>query len=194
MALKYSGVQAVLRSVELKDLPPEALAVSPNKTVPSLVVSEHRFIDESWDIMQWAIQQHDPDNWLGDNDCYLQRTRELVYTNDFSFKKNLDLYKYAVRFPQHPMEFYRNSCETFLQQLNTLLEANRYLLSTNISVADVAVFPFIRQFAMVDRQWFDLSPYTRLQNWLGLMLANDFYKAAFKKQPVYQSGQKDILL
>jgi glutathione S-transferase len=194
MALKYSAQKVILRSVELKNLPPETLAVSPNATVPSLVLSENEFIDESWDIVKWALQQNDPHNWLGNNNEYLQQAEMLVEINDFSFKEDLDHYKYADRYPEHSMEYYRLCCEQFLEELNQMLEQNTFLISESVSIADVALFPFIRQFALVDKGWFDGSPYTALQRWLVFMLNTEWFKEAFQKRVIWESGSENIYL
>lgn len=194
MALKYARLNIILREVELKDLPAEALAVSPHATVPSLVVSETEFMDESWDIVKWAIQQNDPENWSGQNNEYLKDTEMLVETNDYSFKKDLDQYKYADRHPEHPMEYYRQRGEEFLQELNEMLEENNFLLADVITIADISVFPFIRQFAMVDRNWFDQAPYPELQRWLTFMLETKWFREAFRKHEIWKPGAEDIYL
>lgn len=180
--------------MELSDLPAEALAVSPHATVPVLVISEDETMDESWDIVKWGIQQHDPDNWLGENNKYLQEAEMLVEINDFSFKKDLDHYKYADRHPEHPMEYYRLRCEEFIEELNDMLEENNFLLAENITIADIAVFPFIRQFSMVDKSWFDKSGYLALQRWLKSMLNTEWFCEAFIKHDTWQPGSENIYI
>jgi glutathione S-transferase len=194
MALKYAGLKVILRDVELRDLPPEVLAVSPHATVPSLVISEDEYMDESWDIVKWATQQNDPENWLGENNEYLNEAEMLVEINDYSFKEDLDHYKYADRYPEHPMEYYRQNCEEFLEELSELLQANKFLVAEHITIADIAVFPFIRQFAMVDKEWFDKAPYPELQRWLDSMLQTEWFIEAFKKHKTWTPGSEDIYL
>ncbi len=194
MALKYAELKIELRSVELSNLPAEALAVSPHATVPSLVIGEHEYIDESWDIMKWALQQNDPEHWMGENQQFLQEAEMLVETNDFSFKEDLDQYKYADRYPQHPARVYRERGEEFLQELEEMLQQQVFLLAPQITVADVAVFPFIRQFALVDKPWFDAAPYPRLQHWLVAMSGTSWFQDAFRKREIWQSGATDSLL
>jgi glutathione S-transferase len=194
MALKYSAQNIILRDVELNNLPPEALAVSPHATVPSLVLSVNEFIDESWDIVKWAVQQNDPLNWLGENNEYLRQAEMLVETNDFSFKADLDHYKYADRHPEHTQEYYRLRCEAFIEELSEMLEENDFLLAQSITMADIALFPFVRQFALVDKNWFDQSPYPALQRWLNTMLATPWFREAFKKRVTWKSGSEDIYL
>ena len=194
MALKYAGLKIILRDVKLNDLPAEVLAVSPHATVPSLAISENEYMDESWDIVKWAVQQNDPENWLGENNEYLNEAEMLVEINDFSFKDDLDHYKYADRYPEHPMEYYRENGEEFLEELTELLQQNTFLSADHITITDIAVFPFIRQFAMVDKEWFDKSPYPELQRWLLAMLSSEWFIEAFKKHETWETGSKDIYL
>lgn len=194
MALKYAGLKIILRDVKLSDLPAEVLAVSPHATVPSLGISENEYMDESWDIVKWAVQQNDPGNWLGENNEYLNEAEMLVEINDFSFKDDLDHYKYADRYPEHPMEYYRENGEEFLEELTELLQQNTFLSADHIAITDIAVFPFIRQFAMVDKEWFDKSPYPELQRWLLAMLSSEWFIEAFKKHETWETGSKDIYL
>ena len=194
MALKCAGLKIILRDVKLSDLPAEVLAVSPHATVPSLAISENEYMDESWDIVKWAVQQNDPENWLGENNEYLNEAEMLVEINDFSFKDDLDHYKYADRYPEHPMEYYRENGEEFLEELTELLQQNTFLSADHITITDIAVFPFIRQFAMVDKEWFDKSPYPELQRWLLAMLSSEWFIEAFKKHETWETGSKDIYL
>lgn len=194
MALKYARLKIILREVVLSDLPVDVLAVSPQATVPSLVISENECMDESWDIVKWAIQQSDPENWLGENNGYLNDAEMLVETNDYSFKDDLDHYKYADRFPEQPMEYYRQRGEEFVEELNEMLKQNNFLLAEHITVADIAIFPFIRQFSMVDKDWFDKAPYPELQRWLDFMLDTEWFSEAFKKHEIWKPGSEDIHL
>ena len=191
MALDYAGIPLEIREVDLNNLPAEALAVSPHATVPSLVLDENNFMDESWDIMKWAVRQNDPDRWLGRNEEFLQDTEMLVETNDYSFKEDLEHYKYAERYPAHPMEYYRQRGEAFLQELEDMLDDNRYLLASHITVADIAVLPFIRQFVMVDQDWFDKVPYPKLKAWLNSLLQTEWFKHASEKREIWQPDRKD---
>jgi len=194
MALKYANLKIILREVELKNLPDEVLATSPQSTVPALLISENEYMDESWNIIKWAIQKNDPENWLGDNNEYLQNAEMLVETNDYSFKDDLDHYKYADRHPEHSMEYYRERCEEFFDELNEMLKENNFLLADRVTIADVAIFPFIRQCAMVDKEWFNQAPYPKLQSWLDLMLDTKWFKEAFKKIEAWKSGTEDVYL
>ena len=189
LALQVSAVAYELREIQLRDKPPALLAASPKGSVPVLVLPDGRVIDESWDIMQWALQVHDPDNWLGRDGEFLAAAAALVATNDSRFKAALDCYKYPERHPEHPQSVYRTSGEEFLQVLEMRLEATPYLLCHHISIADAAVIPFIRQFAMVDQMWFDQSPYPRLRKWSAALINADLFNRVMQKHAVWQNGK-----
>ena len=159
MALKNAGVKVELREVKLSAMPEQALALSDHATVPVLALTDGSVIDESWDIVKWSLAQNDPDNWLGDNNKHLLDAEILIETNDYSFKTDLDHYKYADRHPEHSEEYYREKCEEFIEELEDMLTENTYLLADQLSLADIGVFPFIRQFSLVDKEWFDRAPY-----------------------------------
>ena len=171
LALRYSGVCVRIIEVSLKAKPAEMLALSPKGTVPVLSVNGE-VIDESLAIMQWALAQHDPDNWRLQGD---PSVLALIDENDQGFKYHLNRYKYAERYPEHPMEHYRAEGEVFLQKLERLLEDRAYLLAHHPSLADMALAPFVRQFAHVDRDWFARAPYPRLQRWLEAFLQSPLF-------------------
>jgi glutathione S-transferase len=175
LALHVSGITHELREVSLRNKPTCLLTASPKGSVPVLVLPGGQVIDESWDIMLWALQQHDPENWLGSQNQYLDQAAPWVAINDSHFKAALDRYKYADRHPEHPQAFYRNQGETFLQQLEDCLQANTCLFGPGLSIADAAIFPFIRQFAGVDQAWFDQSPYPRLRNWTATLCRSSLF-------------------
>ena len=192
MALYYAGITVEIREVVLKDKPQQMLAASPKGTVPVMVLPEGTVLEESLDIMLWALQQNDPDNWLPVP--LEEEVRKLIDCNDFEFKANLDKYKYADRHPEHPPEEYRQRCEKFLLELEQRLTRNKYLLRESISLVDVAIFPFIRQFAMVDWNWFQVSPYLRTLDWLEVFLENVLFKSVMQKIQQWQQGDNPTLL
>lgn len=177
LALRYSGVPVRIIEVSLKAKPAEMLALSPKGTVPVLSV-DGRVIEESLQIMQWALARHDPKGWLLQGD---PRVLELIAENDGAFKHHLNRYKYAERYPEQPMEHYLAEGEVFLQKLEGLLAENEYLLAEHLSLADVALAPFVRQFAHVDREWFAGTPYHRLQAWLQRFLESPLFIAVMAK-------------
>lgn len=177
MALRYCGVPVEIVEVSLKAKPAEMLAISPKGTVPVLDAGG-QVIDESLEIMRWALAQHDPQGWLLGGD---PRIAELIEANDQVFKVHLNRYKYAERYPEQPMEVYRAEGALFLQRLDELLTDREYLLADHASLADIALLPFVRQFAHVDREWFAQTPYVRLQAWLQRFLESDLFTLIMKK-------------
>ena len=181
MALRYSAVAVDIVEVSLKAKPAEMLALSGKGTVPVLS-ADGRVIDESLDIMRWALAQNDPQDWLLKNDPdAAAHIAPLIEQNDQVFKVHLNRYKYAERYPEQPMEVYRSEGEVFLRRLDQLLEGRDYLLADHPSLADVALMPFVRQFAHVDREWFGQTPYLRLQAWLQRLLASELFTSIMKK-------------
>jgi glutathione S-transferase len=177
MALRYSNVPVEIVEVSLKAKPAAMLAISPKGTVPVLD-ADGRVIDESLEIMRWALAQNDPDDWLLAGDS---RIAELIEANDQVFKVHLNCYKYAERYPEQPMEVYRAEGAVHLQRLEALLNDHDYLLADHPSLADIALLPFVRQFAHVDREWFAQTPYVRLQAWLQRFLESELFTSIMKK-------------
>ncbi|NWA69943.1 glutathione S-transferase N-terminal domain-containing protein [Pseudomonas reactans] len=177
LALRYSGIPVHIVEVSLKAKPAEMLALSPKGTVPVLNV-DGQVIEESLEIMQWALAQNDPDNWLlhGDPAVFA-----LIAENDQSFKYYLNRYKYAERYPEQPMEQYRAGGEVFLQKLEALLAERDYLMANHLTLADAALAPFVRQYAHVDRVWFAGTSYKRLQAWLERFLESPLFIAVMAK-------------
>ena len=181
MALRYSGVEVSIVEVSLKAKPAEMLALSSKGTVPVLDV-DGQVIDESLEIMRWALAQNDPQDWLLKDDPQGQLTiAALIEENDQAFKVQLNRYKYAERYPEQPMAFYRAEGEVFLRKLDQMLEGHACLLADHPSLADVALMPFVRQFAHVDREWFAQTPYRRLQAWLQRFIESDLFTSSMAK-------------
>lgn len=190
LAIKISNVQIEFREVLLADKPKEMLACSGKGTVPVLLLPDGNVIDESLDIMWWALRQHDPQNWLPDKPSKLDEINHLIEMNDTDFKQQLDHYKYAERFPEQSILTYRQQAEGFLQQLEKKLQQYSYLSGHSISLADMALLPFIRQFANVDKNWFYQTPYRKLQAWLDHLLDENLFRDVMKKYPPWQAGTK----
>jgi len=184
LALQYSGIKVELREVVLRDKPQEMLSLSSTGTVPVLELPGKEVLTESWDIMLWALRQNDPECWLGRNESLLSDAAMLVEMNDYSL--------YADRYPQHPREYYRSQGEEFLQQLEEMLASSRFLLGASVTAADIAVFPFIRQFAFVDKNWFDQTPYVNLQQWLQGFLQDSLFGSIMMKYSAWRPGDAPI--
>ena len=146
MALLYSSINVELREVLLRDKPPSMLAASAKGTVPVLLLPDGRVLDQSRDIMLWALDSSDPQQWY--NEALAEPINRLIDHNDNQFKTHLDHYKYWDRYPAESQQFYRSQAEEFLMELESLLSSRDYLLADRITLADIALFPFIRQFAM----------------------------------------------
>jgi len=182
MALSYAAIAVEIREVSLKEKPAHLLQVSPKGTVPVLVLQSGQVIDQSLDIMYWALQRHDADGWLRADP---QQQRQLIAENDGAFKQWLDRYKYAIRFPEHAAEYYRQQGELFLQKLEQCLQQSAFLLGNTISMTDIAIFPFIRQFAAVDSVWFETASYLRLKLWLQQLVGSALFESVMAKYPSY---------
>ena len=183
MAIRYSQIEVELREVKLSQKPGEMLALSEKGTVPVLVLENGTVLEESMDIIHWALSIDDNDNWkLTDQSDQYHEAMTLISENDTDFKNHLDHYKYADRNPNHPVEYYRNQGEPFLAKLNQLLSRRLYLIAGQISIADIAIFPFIRQFAYVDKDWFNNSDYQYLVNWTLKLIETTLFQSAMKKQ------------
>lgn len=182
MALWAAQVQLEVREVTLRDKPTHLLQISPKGTVPVLQLPDGMVLEQSLDIMQWALAQHDPQGWLHAD---REGVNHFITINDGDFKKALDRYKYPERYPEQPQVFYRQQGEQFLQLLEAALQQHRFVLGESTSVADVAIFPFIRQFAAVDAEWFAVSAYPQLRAWLNGWLESALFVQIMQKFPTY---------
>lgn len=182
LAIAVSGIAVEYREIALRDKPQAMLAISPKGTVPVLQLSDGRVIEQSLDIMLWALALNDPQQWLQDDKVLSGTTKKLIDTNDGPFKYWLDRYKYADRYPEYSAEYYRQQAGEFLQTLEGLLESKAYLFGAHASIADMAIFPFIRQFAAVDKTWFAASDYVQLRRWLDELLRSDLFAEVMIKR------------
>jgi len=189
MALYYSGISLEIREIELSSKPDAFIKVSPKATVPVLQLNNGDILEESMDIMQWALSQYDPDDWSLNNDKNLRSSAEnLININDELFKPHLDRYKYADRYPENKVEHYQQNCEKYLKKHNQILSQHAFLSGDKITIADIAIFPFIRQCAHVDLMWFNQLPYPYLQNWLRSFLDSDIFISVMNKYPIWADG------
>lgn len=182
MAIAYVGIPVEIREVQLKNKPEQMLSISPKGTVPVLQLPDGEVLDESLDIMRWALAQNDPDNWLYTG----EDAGKLIEWNDGEFKYYLDRYKYADRYPAFPAHHYRSQAEKYLLELESRLVRDSYLANNHFSLLDVAVFPFIRQFSLVDPGWFVASGYSCLILWLNKLLDSSLFASVMTKNPVWQ--------
>tara|TARA_B100001057_G_scaffold13715_1_gene12864 strand:+ start:267 stop:935 length:669 start_codon:yes stop_codon:yes gene_type:complete len=185
MALAASGAEVMLREVLLKHKPAELLAASPKATVPVLVLSEDQALEESLDVMQWALEHCDPLGWLDGTPLDSGWISEC----DGDFKHWLDRYKYAEGYPDHTAEDCRSNAEEFIQKLEHQLSVSDWVGGEAANAIDVALFPFIRQFAGVEPSWWQQAPYPKVRQWLENWLNSALFSAIMVKYPRWESGQ-----
>jgi glutathione S-transferase len=171
-------------------MPDSMLQLSPKATVPVLALSDAQVVDESIDIMFWGLSQSDPEHWLDIDEASIQ----LIRRNDEEFKPLLDCYKYANRHPEFSPLEHRIRAQVYLSELNRLLSLHPYLSGNHCRLTDVAIFPFIRQFAGVDAAWFEHSEYSSVRNWLNTMLHSDLFLGVMQKNAFWQPGDKTVYL
>lgn len=188
MALLSAGLDVELREIKLKAKPKAFLAASPSGTVPNLQAGDLR-LDESLEIMLWALAQNDPQGLMRMPDD----GNALIAQNDGPFKAALDHTKYAVRYPDLDPQAERAKASEFLQSLDTRLAAHAFLMADRPTLADLAIFPFVRQFAQIDRAWFDAQPWPRLILWLDGFLQSADFQTAMTKSPVWEDGAAPYL-
>ncbi|MEG3182164.1 glutathione S-transferase [Sphingomonas sp. LT1P40] len=179
MALAISGVSHEIREVKLRDKPAAMLAASPKGTVPVLVLPDGSVIDESIDIMRWALGRNDPETWLNGDDT------ALIAANDGGFKRHLDRTKYGNRYPDDGVD-HRAAGLAFLIMLESRLTGQRWLCGDRRSLTDAAIMPFVRQFAAIDRAWFDAQPLPAVQHWLATQIAAPLFVGVMNVRPQWQ--------
>jgi glutathione S-transferase len=183
LALSSAGVKVELREIVLKAKPEQFLAASESATVPALELIDG-VLDESLEIMTWALEQNDPDRLL-------QMPAEawaLIETNDGPFKTHLDHTKYAARHPDLDPLAEREAAAMHLHELERQLNGRDWLFSNRQTLADMAILPFVRQFAAIDRQWFDSQPWPSLIRWLDRFLGSEDFEAVMTKQAPWSEG------
>lgn len=181
MALTVSSLGYESREISFKQKPAEMLIASPKGTVPVLVLEDDTVIDQSYEIMKWALRKNDPLGWLPQCDEEWKATDALVGENDTSFKTHLDAYKYNDRHPDVPMDELRERAMPFLRRLDATLARENYLFRGQCTIADVALFPFIRQLRNVDSKWFDSNGLEALNAWLHRFLEGELFAKVMAK-------------
>lgn len=180
MALRYANIAVEICEISLRDKPPSMLAISPKGTVPVLHCAEGLVIEQSLEIMHWALAQHDPQHWLRETPERDQA--QWVTGNDTRFKYWLDRYKYAERYPEFESSYYRqHALECQIDMLEVQLAQFPFLGGETPILSDVALFPFVRQFAAVDATWFSTSPYPATRRWLKGWIESDLFKKIMAK-------------
>lgn len=196
LALVLSQTPCELREVILRHKPAELLQVSPKGTVPVLITPQSEVIEQSLDIMTWALGRHDPGRFLPRSSDDERLARALILRNDSEFKFNLDRYKYPERY-QGQADFtsaaefalsHRSRAAAILDELNQGLGASAYLLGNYASLADLAIAPFVRQFAHTDKRWFLGQDWQPLQAWLDAWLDSALWEQVMARFPAWVNG------
>jgi len=188
-ALKISGVTTELRYCDHQDMPAAAEAILSQSSIPLLVHPNASYIDESWDIVKWALMKNDPENWLGKDQQFLQEAEMLVETYDHSFMADLKTYTHAA----DPAPA-RAECEEYIEELEDMLNEHSYLLADHITIADISIVAFIRLFSLHEPTWFAAAPYPKCRQWLKRITQTDYFKMALKPHPLWQNGDQPIML
>lgn len=198
LALFKAKQKVALRDIVLSNKPQEMLNASPKATVPVLVLNNGTVIEESLDIMLWAFHQADPADFLHKNIMDNQATKNeemmaLIHTFDTQFKTCLENYKCAKRYHETNLIECRQACEIFLNQLEQRLTQHPFLISNLESLADIALLPFIRQFARIERQWYLQAPYPNVRAWLNKYLQSAMFTKVMAKHPLWESNQAPLI-
>jgi glutathione S-transferase len=200
LAIAASGLACELREVVLRNKPPDLLAASPKATVPVLVLPDGQVIEQSLEIMLWALRQSDAEGWLAPQPGTLQAMQALVGRHDGVFKPHLDRYKYPNRYPQEhlgdPLRFshdHREAAARWLDELQTRLACHAWLFGPHASLADMALLPFVRQFAHTDAAWFASQPWPHLAAWLAGWESGVLFQRVMEKYPPWQAGEAGIV-
>ena len=185
LAVASRGVQVELREVVLRDKPPAFLESSPKGTVPVMVLADGTVLEESLDVMDWALGGADPEGLLAGDAAAM---RALVDRCEAEFKPHLDRFKYHVRYEDADPEEEREKAAEFLHELDEMLRASEYLFGDAIRFADIGIAPFVRQFANTNRAWFDAQDWPNLLRWLNAFVASERFQRIMAKYPKWQAG------
>ena len=187
LALQASGQTVELREIALKNKPAELVAASPKATVPVLVLGD-RVLDQSLDIMLWALHQSDPLHWLPQQPEALQDALQCIADNDGAFKHHLDRYKYPHRYGLTDGLAHRTEGAVHLRQLDARLRQAPTLAHHHWGLLDAALAPFVRQFAHTDAAWFALQDWAALAQWLHRFEASTELANTMDKVPPWKPG------
>ena len=190
MVLLHSKIQYEIREIKLSNKPKEMLAISPKGTVPVLILENGDILDESLDVMLWAIEQGNLRNLFN---AGKKEILDLIKINDGEFKDAIDRYKYSSLYPEKPMIEYRKMGELFLEKIESYLEKNKFIFGKNISLADLAIFPFIRQFCRVDIDWFNSSLFKKIKEWTLFFEGSENFIDIMRKIKPWTTGDKPTL-
>lgn len=181
MALFYSKIPFYKHEVDLKNKPASMLDVSPKGTVPVLVLPDNQILEESLDIMLYALKQNDPLQWLWQSTREQETAKQLIENNDNEFKFHLDRYKYPKRYENCEMEHHKNEVRKYFIKYDNILQKSANLLSERTTIADIAIFPFIRQAVNTNKDWFASLELTNINQWLSGHLNSELFTQVMQK-------------
>lgn len=193
LALASAQIKCQLREVILRDKPQALLEASPKGTVPVLVLPDGTVIDESLDIMLWALKQRDPESWLTPEQGSRDQMLALIAENDGPFKNHLDRYKYPVRYDLDSGLGDRDAAASWLQALDQRLATSAYLFGNRPALADMAIAPFVRQYAHTDRNWFRAQDWPALCRWLDAFLDSPLFQRIMQKHVRWTPDQTPVV-
>ena len=192
LALAVSGQACELREVVLRNKPQGLLQASPKATVPVLVLADGRVLDQSLDIMQWALAQRDPALWLAPSEGTEADMLALIEECDSRFKQALDRCKYPARYPASDAAVARVQAVEWLQGLQARLVRHNFLFGRHAALADMAIAPFVRQFAGIDASWWQAQPWPHLQAWLAQWQSSHLFESVMHKLPAWIDGTAGV--
>jgi len=192
LAIAAAGVPVRLREVVLRDKPGHMLEISPKGTVPVLQLADGTVVDESIDVMLWALGNADPEGWLVPGAEPEGDVMALIAVNDGDFKHHLDRYKYAARYDGADPVIHRSAACDFIAMLEARLAASDYLFGDAPTLADFAILPFVRQFAHVDTAWFAQAPCPEVRSWLEAFKVSERFASIMKKYPQWRAGDAEM--
>ncbi|WP_135458394.1 glutathione S-transferase [Vibrio echinoideorum] len=194
MGIALSQQQVLLREIVTKDKPSELLASSPKGTVPVLILPDGQIVEQSLDVMNWALQQNDPQDLLrSSNSALSESVHQLIKMNDEEFIGYLEKYRASLRYRNDDVEQRRRLCEGFISVLENKLANHDYLFGNTPSLADFAVMPFVSQFVRVEKKWFVQSDYQNVGRWLRAHLESKLYGQVMKQYPLWNETKQDCL-
>ena len=191
-AIRSSKIMVELREIKLKEKPSEFLKSSPKGTVPVLITKSGEVLEESLDIINWALNINDPHKWLAEGKLEKKEISNLLDDFEMKFKINLDKYKYPNRFSGVDQYLYRDKNLCFLEKLNSYLKNNKSLNSQHLTLLDYAIFPFVRQFRNVDKDWFDKLNFRLLNNWINDIIDSEEFSSIMKKYKKWEPDDVPI--
>jgi len=194
LGLLLAQQSVILRDIVMTSIPDEMFAASAKGEVPVLVFDDGKVIDESLDIMLWALKENDPRNLLySQNETMLSNMLALIERSDHEFVEALNKYKAASRYHDDNLDEYRQLCEPFIKNLEHKLTKHNFIMGEQASLVDYAILPFIRQFSRVDKKWYQQAPYPKLRAWLERHYQNPIFSKAMKKYPQWLETKEVIV-